>query len=241
MTKELPPQVNRGLKYRQILNSDGALVNPNISPEFYVPNMDWQRILNDFRNRVGVIQSDLKINLPMEKRWVQFVNMNDLKPKSFEEAEALKDANMDYLINSRIGDCLQNGGGTFRMRVACTRVDSENEIHEIMSHEYGHTLDGFKQDHVVEEMKAYAFESLYTSYIQDFEEEDEQIYNLKRVHDIAQHWIDLMLSRGFSEVDILSVLARKTFKLTEKTKDVEKVIDNFIKQRNTGKNFVVQL
>jgi hypothetical protein len=196
------------------ISNNMALDRPPFADrQYFVPRLDWSHYLDTFRSTIKDIEQRLQIKLPMEGRWVKFVNKLELKPETIEEAQLFVETYGEDILDTTIGDCTVLPGKIFRLRVACYPNSDDNTMLSTLAHEYGHSLSRYPTEATIEELKAQTFEELFLS-MQGFKNvPDPKCDNdLNEPHAAAEFYIQQFLTWGVRPEELLYVLVGSPFR-----------------------------
>ena len=180
--------------------------------QLLVPNLDWGYYLGTFHSGIQELEQRLQIRLPMERRWIKFVNQLELKPETIEEAQLAVETFGEDILDTTIGDCTPLPGNVFRLRIACYPDTDDNLILSTISHEYGHTLSSSYIDPNIEELKAQTFEELFrhTQGFRHVPDRDDSP-KLDKPHTTAKYYLQKLIKWGVKPEELLYFLVKSPF------------------------------
>jgi len=180
------------------------------------------RFLPAFEDTLERISQEIGQKLDMDRRKLLLLPSEELKPKTEEEANRLVARYGEYMRNGGIGDCLHDNEGNFTLRVGIDEnriqkaIVNRDLVLDLAAHEYGHSLGETLDSAVFEELKAYAFASLFQrnysgSTESSYKRKDFENFHKNRPHHVAKFRLAELLSAGIPEGAIISHLIGKKF------------------------------
>ena len=174
------------------------------------------QILPEFEGTLDKISQETGEELDMEKRELFLVASDELKPKTKEEAKKLINKYGRYILKRSGGDCKKLEDGNYILRVSISEHVQKASVLENAAHEYGHTLGKTLDSTIFEELKAFAFASLFQRFYEDTNEskyKSAELFDVHRKdpHEIAKHRLGQLLKTGIPEEAVLSHLTGKKF------------------------------
>ncbi len=174
-----------------------------------VPVSDWDAngVMLFYQHMIDVMNESIDPSLVTAGRQVYFVPATELP---------LIRAKRKRRRERAVGDSLRLEDGRFRIRVGYDDHDLNNidnivdEILPILSHEHGHTLGEHIDDPIFEELKAFAFESLFMKEygIADYNVGSD--FSVGR-HRVAGAFLGQLLGKGIPEQAIIAHLTGEHF------------------------------
>ncbi len=181
----------------------------------YLSTRNLLEILRDFEETLDRISQGTGEKLSMERRELLLVDLGDLKPKTKEEVKRLVKRYGKYVIDGGNGDCIKEDEN-FRLRVGVPKTGSRKDlILDIAAHEYGHTLEPTLDSAIFEELKAFAFASLFERFYEGVVKSSYNDQGVKfrkdRPHTVARHKLTQLLQAGVPEEAIIAHLTGEKF------------------------------
>ena len=182
------------------------------------PSLNWtfDKVLGDFYRVLGEMQSRLGVSLPTQNRHFMLVEPDELIPKDETERARLVTRYGPYILDEMAGDCDNSDGSNFLLRIGYKGREhkvTDHKILDVASHEYGHTLGEDLEVADLEELKAYAFRSLFVRFYNgaDVFCDDIGYLSPEKTHDIARHKLEQLIMQGICEEEILAHLTGQPF------------------------------
>lgn len=170
-------------------------------------------IVDIFPKHLKTVSRRIQQPLTMNSRTLVIVTRDDLRPKTEQEKQGLRERYGEYIVEGGIGDCDRKSDGTFIMRVGYLGREKEVDIEEVLgvaAHEYGHTL-GYDLDPVNEELKADIMEYLImNNYRKDIIYEN-FTFDDTTVHRQAMVRMEQLMEAGIPPQAILAHLIGENF------------------------------
>ena len=177
-----------------------------------VSNMTWWTMAQ-FKETLKRMKKELGYDLTMKRRRVFFQTFETINKKDKNKDKELIDR-YGSLFNIS-GDCIfdeTNKVWGIRVAIIDRGYFYPKEVFDILSHEYGHTL-GRMLDTFPEELKAYAFSSLFSRFRngKSLYESESSCESKSIIHEEAKRTLTKYLSSGIKEEAILSRLFGEKF------------------------------
>lgn len=205
---------------RQAPEADKVDDEPKYYPDLKEAREDiWSRrkVIAEYRDTIGYISGMVGVELPIDDRALFFVTRRSLVPRSKKDQEALVKRYGPFILDSIAGytqrlDEDRNSRYGFAMRIGIVREGAtKTTALELIAHEYGHTIGEHIRETIYEEMKAFAFESLFMRVYRDVDYYLMDGVDPESKHDVARHNIGLLQAKGIKEEEILAHLTGKPF------------------------------
>jgi hypothetical protein len=182
------------------------------------PSLNWtfDQVLGDFYRVLGEMQSRLGVSLPTRNRHFMLIEPDELIPKDEAEKAKLVARYGSYILDGMAGDCDNSDGSNFLLRIGYKGREhrvTDQKVLDVVSHEYGHTLGEDLETADLEELKAYAFRSLFVRFYNGVDVFCDNIGFLspEKTHDIALHKLEQLTMQGICEEEILAHLTGQPF------------------------------
>lgn len=176
---------------------------------------EFSSVISDFNSVLSFINTSSNYHLTMENKSAQLVRPEDMLPKTEKERSQIIQLYGTYILDGIAGSCHRNPDGSFDLKLGYAGLEetsTKEDVLEVLAHEFGHTLGERLPDAIFEELKAYAFSMFFMRhYLQVDGIFDLCTLSPEKTHDIARHYLDVLLTRNISEEAILAHLIDKSF------------------------------
>lgn len=176
---------------------------------------EFSSVISDFNLVLSSMSTSSNYHLTMENKSVQLVPPEDMLPKTERERSQLVQLYGTYILDGMAGSCRRNPDGSFDLKLGYAGLEemsTKDDVLGVLAHEFGHTLGERLPDAIFEELKAYAFSIFFMRhYLQVDAIFDLSTLSPEKTHDIARHYLDVLLARNISEEAILAHLIDKDF------------------------------
>jgi len=190
---------------------------------------ETKKIISRFKKTLTQIKKDSGYDLTMKGRRIFFQDIETINDETEQEKQKLRERY--HGLTQKGGDCARDEKeGIFVIRVAASEKEKNlcpMQILEYLSHEYGHTLGERLKDVFEEELKAYAFSSLFFRYFlgESLYKKDSSSYE-EGIHKMAQRELGKILRAGLSEEVVISHLIKEKFGKAKPTDLFDFFLDN---------------
>lgn len=154
-----------------------------------------------------------------------FVIPEEMLPQTEEEWQETLDSYGENAEKSATGDCEQNKGGVYTLRIGYRGLEyqvGKAEVLETMGHEFGHTLNDreiIEDTSVESELLAYAFEKYFLEFCDLTHQDKERLKEVGEeevnapfnVHDKALTTLKKLEKRGMNKEEIIAQLLQRNF------------------------------
>lgn len=178
------------------------------------------QIMITFLMQLKELDSQIRYpRLTMNKKTISFVKHDDVQAKTDEGKGSLINTYGHYMINNVAGDHRISSNSMHIIRIGYSDqedIESKDQVLNVMSHEFGHTVRQRLKDPILEELKAYAFASLFMKRMPTVELSNNYLdpYLFAKapdIHAVAKVWLSYLLENGFNEEDVLAHLTGRKF------------------------------